>query len=57
MAVKAHLDALNSRHENLEAILSNELKCASRDEIRISELKREKLRLKDEMTRLRRRKS
>ena len=55
MAVKAHLDALNSRHKELEAALLDEMKCASRDEIKITSLKRQKLRLKDEISKLRRR--
>lgn len=55
MALKAHLDALSSRHKVLDTSLNDELKNLSRDEYRINELKRQKLRLKDEINKLRRR--
>ncbi|MEL6379986.1 MAG: DUF465 domain-containing protein [Pseudomonadota bacterium] len=55
MALKAHLDALTARHHNLEAALMDELKHSAKDDDRISELKRQKLKLKDEMSKLRRR--
>ncbi len=56
MALQAHLDALATRHQNLESSLSNEMKNLNRDDIKISELKRQKLRLKDEINKLRRKK-
>jgi len=55
MALEAHLDALKNRHHTLDAALSTEMKHVSQDEQRIRELKREKLKLKDEMEKLRRR--
>lgn len=55
MALKSHLNALTTRHQDLESTLSNEMKFISRDEQRILELKRQKLRLKDEISKLRRR--
>ncbi len=57
MALKAHLDALETRHQSLKVSLSTEMKHASQDTAKILELKREKLKLKDEMSRLRRRTS
>ncbi len=57
MALEAHLDALKNRHHTLDAALSTEIKHVSQDEQRIRELKREKLKLKDEMEKLRRRQS
>ncbi len=55
MALKSHLNALTTRHQDLESTLSTEMKFISRDEQRILELKRQKLRLKDEISKLRRR--
>ncbi|MEM1194172.1 MAG: DUF465 domain-containing protein [Pseudomonadota bacterium] len=55
MALKAHLDALTARHHTLETALVDELKHSAKDDNRISELKRQKLKLKDEMSRLRQR--
>jgi len=55
MALKAHLDALSTRHDTLENAISMELKHSAKDDLRISEMKRQKLKLKDEMSKLRRR--
>jgi len=55
MALKAHLDALTTRHQTLESNLTHEMKNACRDDFRINELKRQKLKLKDEISKLRRR--
>lgn len=57
MALKAHLNALSTRHHNIDLALNDELKRASRDDVRITELKRKKLKLKDEISQLRRRTS
>ncbi|MBI1366000.1 MAG: DUF465 domain-containing protein [Alphaproteobacteria bacterium] len=53
MALKAHLDTLNQRHQELEAAIASELKHPSHDESRINELKRLKLRIKDQIESLR----
>lgn len=49
MAIEAHLEKLNKRHQELEAQIENEKKHAASDDLRIVELKRRKLRIKDEL--------
>jgi hypothetical protein len=53
MALKAHLQSLNQRHQELDHLLSNEMKHPHPDETRLHELKRLKLKLKDQIERLR----
>lgn len=53
MATKAHLQTLAQRHRELEAAIASELKHPSHDDSRITELKRLKLRIKDEIESLR----
>mgnify|MGYP001187703059 CR=1 FL=1 len=53
MAMKAHLDTLTSRHQELESAIAAEMKHPSHDEIRVAELKRLKLRIKDQIESLR----
>ena len=53
MAIKAHMETLNQRHQELEAAIANELKHPAFDELRVVEMKREKLRIKDQMEELR----
>jgi hypothetical protein len=53
MAIKAHLDTLTQRHQELEAAIASEMKHPSHDDNRISELKRLKLRIKDQIQSLR----
>lgn len=53
MAMKAHLETLNLRHQELEAAIASEMRHPSHDEIRINELKRLKLRIKDQIQSLR----
>lgn len=53
MALKAHLQSLNQRHQELEALLASEMKHPHPDDVRVIELKRLKLRIKDQMERLR----
>lgn len=45
----AHLEALRSRHQALEKEIAAEMKHAARDSIHLSELKKEKLRIKEEL--------
>ena len=45
MAMKAHLDTLTQRHQELEAAISAEMKHPSHDDSRVNELKRLKLRI------------
>ena len=53
MALAARLDALHQRHEQLDLEITTELKHPGHDEFRVYDLKRQKLRLKDEIEELR----
>lgn len=55
MAMKAHLDTLTQRHQELEAAISAEMKHPSHDDSRVNELKRLKLRIKDQIQDMRQR--
>lgn len=55
MAIEARIRELGSRHQTLERAIEEELRRPAYDETRLSELKRQKLRLKEEMETLRRR--
>jgi hypothetical protein len=52
MSIASHLSALENKHKTLERQIEDELSRPSTDEIRVAELKRQKLKLKDEITRL-----
>jgi hypothetical protein len=52
MTLDARLQALRSRHEQLEEEIQQEQARPHPDDSHIAELKREKLRLKDEIERL-----
>ena len=49
MAVEARLRELGARHPSLEKAIQDELRRPAADEDRLKELKRQKLRLKDEL--------
>ena len=53
MAIQAHLVELERKHRNLENELCEALVHLSTDDLRIAELKRRKLLVKDEIERLR----
>jgi hypothetical protein len=53
MAIQAHLVELERKHRNLENELHEALNHLSTDDMRIVELKRKKLVLRDEIERLR----
>jgi len=53
MALQGHIFELSEKHKKLEEMIEAELAHPDWDEIRISALKKEKLRIKDEMERLR----
>ena len=53
MTIQAHLESLQKKHGALEEKLHDALASPSVDDRQIAELKRLKLRLKDEMERLR----
>ncbi len=52
MSDESQIESLRVQHKSLEAQISNERHHASPDEIRISELKKEKLRIKDRISQL-----
>jgi hypothetical protein len=49
MSMEARLRELSERHKRLEAAIAAELKHPAGDDVRIHELKRKKLRIKDEI--------
>lgn len=52
MSLETHLSQLARKHEALERELHDAIQSPSIDDLRIAELKRKKLHLKDEMNRL-----
>jgi hypothetical protein len=53
MAIEARIRELGSRHEHLERAIHEEASRPAADELRLRELKRRKLRLKEELETLR----
>ena len=53
MALDAHVEELSVKHRALDKLIQEEASRPSSDSLRIAELKRQKLLLKDRMTRLR----
>ncbi len=53
MALDARIRELGNRHQTLERLIDDEMSRPSFDEIRLKELKRQKLRLKEEIESLR----
>ncbi|RMF69582.1 MAG: DUF465 domain-containing protein [Alphaproteobacteria bacterium] len=49
MTMKAHVTALAEKHAQLEQIIAQELARPLPDHIRLAELKKQKLRIKEEM--------
>jgi hypothetical protein len=54
MAVEARIRELGVRHQHLERAIEDELRRPASDTFRLSELKRQKLRLKEEIEIMRR---
>ena len=54
MALEARIRELGARHQTLEREIQDEMSRPASDEIRLKELKRQKLRLKEEMQTLQR---
>lgn len=52
MSVASHLDELRRKHESLSDLVEQEQRSPSVSGHKIAELKRQKLRLKEEITRL-----
>jgi len=53
MALQGHIQELSEKHKKLEEMIEAELTHPDWDEVRIHSLKKEKLRIKDELERLR----
>ena len=53
MAIEARIRELGSRHEHLERAIHEEATRPATDDLRLRELKRRKLKLKEEMATLR----
>jgi len=53
MAIESHLAELERRHQALEQEINEALAHPSTDDLKIAELKRKKLHIKDEIARLR----
>ena len=53
MSQEARVRELSERHKRLEAAIAAELKHPAGDDLRVQELKRKKLRIKDEIAQLR----
>lgn len=51
MAIQSHVEELTRKHAKLESDIALEMKHPGFDEQKIAELKKEKLRIKDEMER------
>lgn len=52
MTVASHLQELRRKHENLSDLVEREQRSPAADALRIAELKKQKLKLKEEMSRL-----
>ncbi len=53
MALKAHMETLSRRHQELETAIDAETKSPGFDDLRVVELKRQKLKIKDQLEELR----
>ena len=53
MAIDGRIRELGSRHQNLERTIEQEMRSPSADPLQIAELKRRKLRLKEQLESLR----
>ena len=53
MALEARIRELGSRHQSLEQAIQDELRRPYADDLKLKELKRQKLKLKDELEALR----
>ena len=53
MALQGHIQELSEKHKRLEQAIETELSHRDWDDVRVAALKKEKLRIKDELERLR----
>ena len=52
MAVESHIREISDKHQKLQELIEAEMAHSAWDELRVAALKKEKLRLKDELERL-----
>jgi hypothetical protein len=52
MALESHLEELSEKHRKLEVVIEQEEQHANLDSLRITDLKRQKLKLKDEINKM-----
>jgi len=53
MAIQGHINHLSTQHKKIEDIIESEMANPDWDELRVAALKKQKLRIKDELERLR----
>jgi len=53
MALQGHIEELSEKHKKLEELIETEMTHPDWNEYRVAELKKQKLRLKDEIEKLR----
>jgi hypothetical protein len=53
MAVESHVREIADKHQRIQELIEAEMTHSAWDEVRVAALKKEKLRLKDELERLR----
>jgi hypothetical protein len=53
MALQGHIQELSEKHKKLQELIENEMAHPDWDDVRVAALKKEKLRIKDELERLR----
>jgi hypothetical protein len=53
MALQGHINHLSNQHKKIQDIIENEMSNPDWDEVRVAALKKQKLRIKDELERLR----
>ncbi len=53
MALQGHIQELSAKHRRLKELIETEMAHPDWDQIRVAALKKEKLRIKDELERLR----
>lgn len=53
MALDGHIQELSEKHRRLQELIESEMAHPDWDEVRVAALKKEKLKIKDEMERLR----
>jgi hypothetical protein len=53
MALQGHIQELSAKHQKLEELIESEMAHPDWNDVRVAALKKEKLRIKDELERLR----